>query len=131
MTSVREAHDPTAAVLECARALAGAIGESAPYQAYKTAQEALTSNGELSARLAAFQKKAQEVQLAQKWGGADPEDERALEHEWRELSRHPTVAAHLAARAPLLRLLQSVSEAISAGAGLDFGDACRPAGGCC
>lgn len=117
--------------LDRARALARAIGESAAFRAFETAHEALEANADLRAGLAAYQMREQQLRLSRAWGGADPEDERALEREWQVLANQPALAADLAARQKLLVLLREVGEAISDGVGLDFGVACAPAGGCC
>jgi cell fate (sporulation/competence/biofilm development) regulator YlbF (YheA/YmcA/DUF963 family) len=125
------AADPTAAALERARALACAIGESAPFRAFEAAQEALQADADLGSRLSAFQVREQELRLSRSWGGADPEEVRALEREWEDLAKHPVLAAHLAAREGLASLLREVAGQISEGVGLDYGAACAPAGGCC
>jgi cell fate (sporulation/competence/biofilm development) regulator YlbF (YheA/YmcA/DUF963 family) len=131
MTSTQAtATDPTTAAIECARALARAIGESAAFRAFEAAQEALDADRELGTRLSAFQMREQELRLSRTWGGTDPEEERALTREWEDLARHPVLAAHLGAREELLALLREVSEGISEGVGLDYGAACAPAG-CC
>ncbi len=93
---------PTAAALERARALARAIGESAAFRAFEAAQEALEADADLGSRLSAFQVREQELRLARAWGGADPEEVRAMEREWEDLANHPVLAAHLAAREELL-----------------------------
>lgn len=54
-----------------------------------------------------------------------------MEREWKDIAKHPVLAAHMAARDELVGLLREVAAAISEGVGLDFGVACAPAGGCC
>jgi len=132
MTSTQAATaDPTTVALDRARALARAIGESAPFRAFEAAQEALEADADLGARLQAFQVREQELRLSRSWGGADPEEVRAMEREWEELAKHPVLAAQVAARTELLGLLREVAGAIGEGVGLDYGAACAPAGGCC
>ena len=132
MTSTQAAAaDPTVAALERARALARAIGESTAFRAFEAAQEALEADAELGARLSAFQVREKELRLSRSWGGADPEEVRALEREWEDLAKHPVLAAQVAARTELLGLLREVAGAIGEGVGLDYGAACAPAGGCC
>ena len=131
MTTTRAAADPTAAALDCAQALAQAIGESAAFRAFEAAQEALDADAELSARLSAFQMREQELRQSQAWAGADPEEVRAVEREWEDLAKQPLLAAHMAAREKLVGLIREVVAAISEGVGLDYGAACAPASGCC
>jgi cell fate (sporulation/competence/biofilm development) regulator YlbF (YheA/YmcA/DUF963 family) len=130
-TTQATAADPTAAALERARALARAIGESAAFRAFEAAQEAFAADADLGFRLSAFQVREQELRLSRSWGGADPEEVRAMEREWEDLAKHPVLAAHVAAREELLRLLREVAGAIGEGVGLDYGAACASAGGCC
>lgn len=130
-TTQAAAADPTGAALERARALARAIGESAAFRAFEVAQEALEADADLGSRLSAFQVREQELRLSRSWGGADPEEVRAMEREWEDLAKHPVLAAHLAAGEGLAALLREVAAAISEGVGLDYGAACAPAGGCC
>jgi len=130
-TTQATAADPTAAALERARALARAIGDSAAFRAFEAAQETLQADADLGSRLSAFQVREQELRLSRSWGGADPEEVRALEREWEDLAKHPVLAAHLAAREGLASLLRDVAGQISEGVGLDYGAACAPAGGCC
>ena len=130
-TTQATAADPTAAALERARALARAIGDSAAFRAFEAAQEALQTDADLGSSLSAFQVREQELRLSRSWGGADPEEVRALEREWEDLAKHPVLAAHLAAREGLASLLREVAGQISEGVGLDYGAACAPAGGCC
>jgi len=130
-TTQAAAADPTAAVLDRAQALARAIGESAAFRAFEAAQDALDADANLGSRLSAFQMREQELRLSRSWGGADPEEVRALEREWEDLAKHPVLAAHVAAREGLVGLLREVAAAISEGVGLDYGAACAPAGGCC
>ncbi len=125
------AMDATTVALDRARALARAIGESAAFRTFEAAQEALEADAELGQRLSAFQTREQELRLARAWGGADPDEVRAMDREWEDLAKHPVMAAHLAAREELLGLLREISGAISAGVGLDYGTASAPAGGCC
>ena len=132
MTSTQAAAaDPTAAALDRARTLARAIGESAVFRAFEAAQEALEADAELGARLSAFQVREKELRLSRSWGGADPEEVRAMEREWEDLAKHPVLAAHVAAREQLVGVLREVAAAISEGVGLDYGTACAPAGGGC
>jgi cell fate (sporulation/competence/biofilm development) regulator YlbF (YheA/YmcA/DUF963 family) len=131
MTTTQAAVDHTAVALERARALARAIGESAVFRAFEAAQEALESDADLGFRLSAFQVREQELRLSRSWGGADPEEVRALEREWEDPAKHPVLAAQVAARTELLGLLREVAGAIGEGVGLDYGAACAPAGGCC
>ncbi len=131
MTTTVAAADPATTVLERAHAVARAIGESGAFQAFEVAQEALEADATLTERLAAFQIREQELRLARAWGGADPDEVAATEREWKDLSSQPVLAAHLAARDDLLALLREVATAISEGVGLDYGEACAPAGGCC
>ncbi len=131
MTTTVAAADPETAVLDRAHALALAIGESGAFHAFEAAQEALDADTTLMERLAAFQIREQELRLARAWGGADADEVAAMEREWNDLSSQPVLAAHLAARDELLALLREVGAQISEGVGLDFGEACSPAGGCC
>ncbi len=130
-TTQATAADRTAAALDRARALALAIGETAAFKAFEAAQEALEADTALGESLVAFQQREQELRLARAWGGADPEELRALEREWEELAKNPVLAAHTAAQNKLVALLREVSAAISEGVALDYGAACAPAGGCC
>ena len=120
-----------AAAVEKARALARAIAESAAFRAFEAAQEALESDSRLSARLAAVQVREQELRASRAWGGADPEEEKALEREWEELASQPALLAHLTARDNLTVLLREVVGGIGEGIGVDYGAACAPARGCC
>lgn len=131
MTSTQAAADPSTAVVDRARALARTIGETAAFRAFEAAQEAFEADADLGFRLSAFQVREQELRLARSWGGADPEEVRAMEREWEDLAKHPVLAAHMAARQELLGLLREVAGAIGEGVGLDYGAACAPAGGCC
>lgn len=131
MDTPAEGSSRESAALDRARALARAIGESAAFRAFEAAQEAFEADADLGFRLSAFQGREQELRLARSWGGADPEEVRAMEREWEDLAKHPVLAAHMAARQELLGLLREVAGAIGEGVGLDYGAACAPAGGCC
>lgn len=120
-----------AAALEKARALALAIGESPSFKAFEAAQEALMADREVNRRLQAYQARAQELQAARAWGGADPLAEEALEAEWQRLSFLPEVRRSLRAQEELVSLFREVTALISEAIGLDYGAACSPAGGCC
>ncbi len=126
-----QATDPKTLALERARSLARAIGESAAFRAFEKAQEALEADAKLSERLSALQMREQELRLTRAWGGADPEEVRAIEREWADIAGHPVLAAHMAARDGLVVLLREVAASISEGIGVDYGAACAPAGGCC
>lgn len=128
---VAPAASELAAAVEKARALARAIGESEAFRAFEAAQEALDSDSQLSARLAAAQVREQELRASRAWGGADPEEEKALELEWEDLASQPALLTHLTARDNLLALLREVVGEIGEGIGVDYGAACAPAGGCC
>jgi hypothetical protein len=65
------------------------------------------------------------------WGGAGPEEQLALEREWQELSRLPTLQASLQAQEALRELFRDVAGGITREIGVDYGAACLPAGGCC
>lgn len=117
--------------IEKAKALARALGATPAFRALEAAHEALHADQELRQSLAAFQARQQELQLSQAWGGADPEAVQALEREWEGLASRPTLAAQLAARDELVAQLREVVAEIGEGVGLDFGEACAPAGGCC
>lgn len=114
-----------------ARALARAIGESPPFQAFEAAQEALLGNAELQARLDAYRSRLQDLQTSRAWGGADRLAEEALEEEWDELSATREVRSYLHAQEALTAFLRQVATIITRETGLDFGAACSPAGGCC
>lgn len=122
---------PGAEALERARTLARAIGESAVFKAFEAAQEALESDRVLNQRVGAFVAREQTLRASRAWGGADPEEEQALEKEWLDLTNQPVLAAFLARREALSALLQDVALAIGEGTGVDYGAACAPAGGCC
>lgn len=131
MTTKQTAADPATAALEKAHALARAIADSPAFREFERANKALEADAELTGRIAAFQLREQELRLSRSWGGADPEDEKALEREWQDLSSQPAFAAGIAARDALLALLRDVAGAITDGVGIDYGAACAPAGGCC
>lgn len=131
MTTTQTDVSSTATALDRARALARAIAESAEFRAFEAAAEALEEDGGLAQRLSSYQIHEQELRQSRAWGGADPQEVRALELEWEDLATHPILARQLAARDALLRLMREISSAISEGAGLDYGAACAPAGGCC
>lgn len=131
MTSTEPVAPALTAAVEKARALARAIGESEAFRAFEAAQEALDSDAQLSARLAAVQVREQELRASRAWGGADPEEEKALELEWEDLAGQPALLAHLKARDNLLALLREVVGEIGEGVGVDYGAACAPAAGCC
>ena len=128
---VAPAASELAAAVEKARALARAIGECEAFRAFEAAQEALDSDSQLSARLAAVQVREQELRASRAWGGADPEEEKALELEWEDLASQPALLAHLSARDNLQALLREVVVEIGEGIGVDYAAACAPAGGCC
>ena len=122
---------PERAALDRARALARAIGATDACRRLEAAQEALDADGELRLRIGKFNVREQELRSARSWGGADPDDERALEREWQDLALQPPLAAHLAARQELVTLFGEVAAAISDGVGLDYRTACVPSSGCC
>ncbi len=125
------ATDPKVLALEQARSLARAIGESAAFRAYEKAQDALDGDVELGKRLSALQMREQELRLTRAWGGAEPDEVRAIEREWEDIAGHPVLASHMEARDRLVELLREVAASISEGIGVDYGTACAPAGGCC
>ena len=131
MTITRAPADHAAAPLERARALAHAISETAPFRAFEAAQEALDADPNLVTRLSGLQMREQELRRSRAWGGAHPEEVRAIEREWEDLAGNALVAAHLATREELIGLLREVTAEISEGVGLDYGAVCAPAGGCC
>ncbi len=117
--------------IERSKALARAIGATSAFLEFEATQEALEADGTLRLRLQEFNLRDQERQKARAWGGADPEEERALEREWQELAAHPTLAAHLAARQGLVLVCGELANAISESVGLDFAAVCAPSKGCC
>ena len=98
--------------LDRARALARAIGATAAFRKLEAAQEAIDADSELRLRIGEFNVREQELRSARAWGGADPNDESALEREWQDLASHPVLAAHLAAR-------QELGDALRRGRGGD------------
>ncbi len=114
-----------------ARGLAQAIAETPEYREFEAANEALERDTEATARLRAFVERQQGLRAAAVWGGATPDEQQAVEREWRELSHVPAVRTYLLAQAGLQSLFRDVTFRISSDIGVDFGASCSPNAGCC
>jgi len=123
--------DAEVLVLARARTLARAIGESVRFRAFEAARKTLVADAELTRRLHRYQSRERELAPLRAHGGADPREEGALEVEWHSLSEIPVVRAFLQAQEELEAFFESVAQAITEAAGLDYASACVPAGGCC
>lgn len=128
---VEATQELTAGALESARSLAQAIGESDIFRRFETAQDAFQADATAQSRLRAYQAHQQDLRVAAMWGGEAQEEQRALEREWQELSRLPTLQEYLQAQDALRELFRDVTGRITQGIGVDYGAACAPAGGCC
>lgn len=117
--------------LEAARALAQAIGESEIFRRFEEAQDAFMRDEPVRRRFQTYQVREQELNLAAMWGGAQPDDQAALQREWQQVSAMPTLRAYLEARAAVRDLFREVAGRITENIGVDYGAACSPAGGCC
>ena len=117
--------------LEAARSLAAAIGESTAYRHFETAHEAFEADDTVKTKLQSYQARQRDLRVAAMWGGASREQQRALEREWEDLSRLPTLRDYLEAQEALRELFREVTGRISQEIGVDYGAACSPAGGCC
>lgn len=123
--------DGVAAVMETARSLARALGESAVFKRFEAAQEAFESDGVARAKLRDFQSRQQELRMAAMWGGADWREQEKLEREWETIASVPSLSAYLRAHQELTALLREVAGKVSEELGVDYGAACSPSGGCC
>ncbi len=124
--------DPTNSetlVLARARALARAIGDSVSFRALEAARQALVAEPELMRRLRRYQSGERELEPLQ--GGVDPREQGALEAERGSLAEIPIVGAYLEAQQDLEAFLETMAQAMTEAAGVDFASACAPAGGCC
>ena len=129
--SATPADKPAAAAIEAARALGRALGESSAFKRFEAAYEVLQSDTAMRHRLADFQSRQQEIRLAAMWGGADPQEQNKLEHEWQNISAMPSVSDYLRAQEELAGLFREAVAKISEQIGVDYGAACSPSGGCC
>lgn len=119
------------AALVAARSLAEAIGESTVYRRFEAAQEAFEADDAVKTKLRSYQARQQDLRVAAMWGGASRERQQALEREWEELSRLPTLRTYLEAQEAVRELFREVAGRITQEIGVDYGAACSPAGGCC
>lgn len=87
------AHAPTAETraVQAATAVGRALGRTATFRKYETAQESFMTTKGLRQRFEAYQHRQQEFQNARAWGGVDPAVEQQLDAEWQMLSRTPEV----------------------------------------
>ncbi len=116
--------------VQAATAVGRALGRTATFRKYETAQEAFMKAPGLRDRFEAYQRRQQELQNARAWGGVDAAQERQLDQEWERLSRLPEFQAYMEAQQELIELCTEVVSRITDGVGLDFSRACA-AGGCC
>lgn len=129
--SVFGADEAVAATMEAARSLGRGIGESSAFKQFEAAYEAFQADGVARQRLADLQSREQEIRLAAMWGGADPQEQKELESEWKSFSAMPSNIGYLRAQEEFTVLLREASGKISKEIGLDYGAACSPSGGCC
>ncbi len=118
-------------VLVRARALARAIGDSVPFRAFEAARQALIAHPELMRRLRRYQSRERELEPLQAQGGVDTREQGALEAERCSLAEIPGVGTYLEAQQDLEAFLETMAQAITEAAGVDFASACAPAGACC
>ena len=129
--AVDETPEVNEAALGAARTLAEAIGDSEIFTRFEAAQDAFQADEAARTRLDAYQVRQQELRVSAMWGGAGREEQLALEREWLELSRLPTLQAYLQAQEVLQALFRDVAGRITSEIGVDYGAACAPTGGCC
>ncbi len=123
--------EPMTLAFEAARSLARSIGDCAVFRRFEVAQEALAADKDTRRKLQEFQSRRQTLRMLGMWGGADPEQEQAIDREWQQLSNIPSLQAYMQAQEELKSLLQEVAARISQASGIDYGAACAPAVGCC
>ncbi len=119
------------AMRHASRALAQAIAETPEYREFEAANDALERDTDATGRLRAFVARQEQLRSAALWGGATPDEQLAVEREWRELSHVPAVRSYLLAQAGLQSLFRDVTFRISSDIGVDFGASCSPNAGCC
>lgn len=116
--------------VQAATAVGRALGRTATFRKYETAQEAFMKAPGLRDRLEAYQRRQQELQSARAWGGVDATLQQQLDEEWERLSRLPEFQAYMEAQQELIDLCGEVVSRITEGIGVDFGRACAAGGGC-
>ena len=114
-----------------ARRFARVLAATPEFRAFEAAHERLAADRDAGGLLHRLQAAEQQVAMLQTWGGVATDALEDLARLRAEAAEHSTIKMLFAAQDGLLRLLRDAAGIISAETGLDFGAACRPAGGCC
>lgn len=124
-------HVSEAAALAQAQAFAKTLAGAPEFRAFETARERLAADRDATILLQRFQDAQQTVAMLQTWGGIATNELAELELVKVQAFENPLIKTVFDSQAALLKLFQDAAGVISAAVGIDFGAACRPAGGCC
>lgn len=104
------------------------IAESAEYQRFEAAKEAVEKDADAQERVKEFEQLRQEFMLARQTGEATQEDVEKVREAQEDLHELPVMAEYMEAQDDLESTLEAVNAAISEPLAVDFGE---QGGGCC
>jgi cell fate (sporulation/competence/biofilm development) regulator YlbF (YheA/YmcA/DUF963 family) len=118
-------------IIEAARRLGRAIGESKVYLNFEESRRLLLRDQMAQQLLRQFQQTQQQVQMMQSWGGAERDDIQRLQDMREKMIENQTLKTFFLAQDDLVTQLRELNRFMADNLGFDFAEMTKPAGGCC